>query len=142
MFGESLCFAYTYAMVQMIEVALFRGKYIGTCILIIFAFILPTLQILKAIQNKYTIEMDHLYGELYMGKEIVLYLSTRVKSNRRIHSNRLFHDNVVSVIICVWVVLEIVFSFKDINTSYRTVSDKLLYIARFAPIFLMVVVNI
>jgi hypothetical protein len=141
MFGESLCFAYTYAMVQIIEVAMFEGNFIGTCILLVFALILPLSQILKGIQNQYMMEIDNIYGELYMGKEILLYWYVTSTSRRRIHFDKRSRDNMVSSIICTWILLEIVFSCQGISTSYKTIGEKFLYIARFAPAFSMVVVN-
>ena len=141
MFGESLCFVYTYAMLQMLQVALFTGNSCGTLILAIFATVLPILQLLKAIQNNYTIGDDNLYGELYMGKEILLYMITKNTDTKRVYTRRHVQDRLVVAVVTLWVVMDIVFFLKDINMSYRTTTDKCLYIIRFTPVFLMSVVN-
>ena len=64
-FGESLCFAYTYAMVQVLEVALFKGSRTFAIVCAFFASVMPTLQILQGLQNSYSVAADSLWGVVY-----------------------------------------------------------------------------
>jgi hypothetical protein len=140
-FGESLCFAYSYAMVQVLEVALFTGNAKFLVIGIVFASVLPTLQILQGLQNSYTTLIDNIYAELYMSKEIILYMLQR---NR--HSNgaidRQGHDSIVTLFVYIWILMDLIFWTLETNAAYKTFLQKSIYIARFSPVYWMAVINV
>jgi hypothetical protein len=141
-FGESLSFAYTYAMVQVLEVGLFTGSTHFVVIGIVFASVLPTLQILQGLQNSYTVNIDNIYGELYMAKEIILYSIKRNSYTHRSNLEKSTKDSIASWLVCVWAILDLVFWFTDTNAAYKTMIQKSMYIARFSPVFGLAILNI
>ena len=141
-FGESLCFAYTYAMVQVLEVALFKGSRTFAIIGVLFASVMPTLQILQGLQNSYSVAADNVYGELYMGKEILLYvMQTKHQIDKR-STDKCRRDSIVSFLVFTWVLFDLIFWFSDTVSAYKTVLEKCMYIARFSPVFWLTIVNL
>jgi hypothetical protein len=141
MFGESLCFAYTYAMVQVLGVALFTGGRYGVVCGAIFACVLPTAQILQALQNTYTAEIDNIYGELYMGKEILFYLNLRRSYVKKNGIDRHHADIMVSVCVFIWLLMHLMFWFIEPNRLYKTAQDKIFCIISLSPSFWMALIN-
>jgi hypothetical protein len=141
-FGESLCFSYTYAMVQVLEVALFTGRAPFVVVGVVFACVLPTMQILQGLQNSYTIAVDNIYGELYMGKEIILYMLQRNRHSNRANFNRQRQDSIITFFVCIWVIMDLVFWVSDNNAAYKTFFQKSMYIGRFSPVYWMAIINV
>ena len=50
-------------------------------------------------------------------------------------------DSLVSSLTFTWVLLDLVFWFSDTNYAYKTVFEKIMYIARFSPVFCMAIVS-
>ena len=141
-FGESLCFAYTYAMVQVLEVALFRGSRTFAIVGVLFASVLPTLQILQGLQNSYSTAADNVYGELYMAKEIMLYIIHGKYQPDKTIADKCRRDSIVSYLVFTWVLFDLVFWFSNTDAVYKTVLEKSMYIARFSPVFGLAIVNL
>jgi hypothetical protein len=141
-FGESLCFAYTYAMVQVLEVSLFKGSLVFVSVCAFFASVMPTLQILQGLQNSYSVAVDNVYGELYMGKEIMLYVMHTKYHVNKPNTDRCRRDSIVSFLLFMWVIFDLLFWFSDTVAAYKTVFEKSMYIARFSPVFGLAMINL
>ena len=138
--GEPLCFAYIYAMIQTLQVALCKASSFWVAVLTIFAFAIPTAQILKGLENSYSAQIDNVFTEIYMAKELTMYMASRHKQ-KKIKLELSTRDNVASLLVVMWVALDVVFSVYDFNSSYKTTTSKLLYVARFTPTLILALMN-
>jgi hypothetical protein len=136
-FGPSLCFAYVFSMIQMLEVAVFmQSENILSSVLMFItlftATIMPTMQMYQVMTGYYSKELGEQYGYLYMTKEIVLhaaavFTSAKVVSISKIHS---------IIVVLIWICSETLF--------FILTTDELIYgyenlvcIARLTPQFYM-----
>jgi len=141
LFGESLCFAYTYAMVQVLGVALFTGDRYGLVVGAIFACILPTAQILQGLQNTHTAWIENIYRELYMGRELLFYLRMRNIQIKKFGVDRQGQDILVSLFVFTWLMFDMLFWFIEPNRLYKTTPEKMLFIVYLSPPFWMALIN-
>jgi hypothetical protein len=141
MYGEPLCFAYIYLMMQMIQLAMCKDvSPLGVIILATFACVAPTSQILQGLENSYSANADEIYTQICMAKELIFYMSIRHRrTNMKLDSNT--RDNLVSALTVAWIAMDVVFFVHDFNSSYKTTRSKLCYIARFTPALSMAIVN-
>ena len=141
MYGEPLCFAYIYLMIQMVQVAL--CKEISPhliALLAIFAFVAPTSQILQGLENSYSAHADEIYTQVCMAKELIFYIALRHK-RKKLKLDICTRDNAVCVLTGVWILMDMTFFLHDFNTSYKTMRSKLCYIVRFTPTLLIAIMN-
>lgn len=136
--GESLSFAFTFSMIQMVEVSLFMRfeswlNFFLLCLSLVTASVLPTMQIFLVMQGEYSQLIQNICGYVYMSKELVLVFTSRsifMKS----HNLRRAHI----VVLSVWVIFEILFLVLIGELEYeKNTWQKLLCLARLTPFFCM-----
>jgi len=140
LFGESLCFAYTYAMVQVLGVARFTGGRYWFIVAVTFATIVPTLQILRGVQNLLTVAADNVCRQLYMGRELLFYLRER-NPPKTICVEKLHRDIYVSLFVFIWLLIDTLFRVFEPNALYKTTPEKMLSILHLSPPFWMALLS-
>jgi hypothetical protein len=134
-FGESLCFAFTFSMMQMVELGLFlrHDGWKNSCVLcmsLCSGCVLPSVQIYLVMQGEYTSPFENICGYLYMVKEILLFLLVRNSLQKvlvRVHL----------MIIVIWTVSEIIFLILSVESYSKDTLDKVIYVLRLSPLFCM-----
>jgi hypothetical protein len=140
-FGESLCFAYIFSMMQMIEVAFFiRGdnllSLVLMCVTLFTASVMPTTQIFLVMEGGYSKETRDMYSYVYMLKEVVLHIVMRYNAVKAPCISRATY----AFIVCIWAITETVFYFSVGDNEYesdRGAFNKAVIAARLAPQFFM-----
>jgi hypothetical protein len=135
----SYCFAYFFALFQMIEVASFMDgvSVISCCLLcttLFTASIMPTMQMYQIIVGFYSKELDTIYKGVYMLKEIGLH-TARIYTGGNKVSPSVIH---LTLVVCTWISLETVSYIMIIKIEedfYEYVN--LVYIVRLTPLFYM-----
>lgn len=139
-FAESLCFAYTFGIIQAMEVVLMKGNTLCVTIGFVFACILPATQFLLVMGGVYSESTDHSYVEVYMLKELFMYLFHRF--HRKSISHRVVMDTTVCVLMGMWVLIDVLIWMNYLQMVETATIMKLANIVRFSPVFLMALVNV
>ena len=136
--GESLSFAFTFSMMQMVEVALFLrfenwSHFLLLCLSLSTASVLPSLQIFLVMQGQYSMQIQNICGYVYMLKELVLFSMSRGNLINIPYLQRAHY-----IVLTVWVLVETSFLFLTSEfESEKNVSLKMLYLLRLTPLFCM-----
>jgi hypothetical protein len=136
--GESLSFAFTFSMMQMVEVALFMRfeslyNFLFLVLSLSTACVLPTLQIFLVMQGEYSVDIQNICGYIYMFKELMLFFMSKGNLDKRPNLHRA-HILVLSV----WGVFEAVFIFIESDfENEKNSMEKLMKISRLTPLFCM-----
>jgi hypothetical protein len=142
MYGEALCFAYIYLMMQTLQVAMCKDMSPPLVFsLAVFAFAIPTSQILQGLEHSYSAHSDEIYTQVCMAKELIFYMYLRHK-RKNLKLDLGTRDTLVSVLTGVGIVVDMIFFLTDFNTSYKTTRTKLCYITRFTPTLLVAILNL
>ena len=143
-FGQSLVFAYIFCMMQMTTMYLFNGNKQNLALAVVSAIALPSWQILGAITMNYTLDIMASCSVIYMGRELFLYITIRGNSIfYRPMVVKSAHDKGAIFMLVVWAASGIALYFIVID-PYReqTVTDKVLYIIHFTPLFWLCNINV
>ena len=144
-FGQSLCFAYIFSMVQMIEVSFFiRGENVRSlmlmCVTLFTASVMPTTQIYLVMTGECSRAAMDMYSYVYMLKEVVLHMVMRDNAVKAPCISRATFAS----IICIWVITETVFFFTGDKYAYleeKGPLDKAIITARLTPQFFITFIN-
>jgi hypothetical protein len=134
--GESLSFAFTFSMMQMVEVAVFmRLTNVKNLLLLLLslltASVLPIVQIYLVMNGEYSMHTQNVCGYIYMFKELVLFYVSRGNLNKTSYLYRAHF-----VVLTVWGVLEGVFYFIRADFEYElSTPQKLFSVARLTSFF-------
>lgn len=142
--GMQLCFAYTFSMIQLIEVTgLMRGESqrsaLLMCVTLVTGTVMPTMQILSVMEGWQSVTMADIFGYVYMIKEVVVQVvikdnTSRVPGITRVHA---------MLVVGLWVFSETVFRiFGGSIVSDEGPIDKIVYIVRMSPHFYMTFISI
>ena len=135
--GHSLCFAYTFGMVQMVEVAMFLHddnfySTISMVIALLCGSVLPTFQMYMVMMGfGLQPDTDSVFEYVYTCKTIFVYVSTRVRYTTTPFSVS-STDRVNITILALCVCIKYIFSLRDAWFDYVLVVETVL---RFSPIF-------
>ena len=137
-FGQCLCFAFTFSMIQMLQVGIFmRTESIHSfCLMaltLVTGCIFPTMQMYAVIQKEYSVMHNDIFAWLYMLKEMSLCHITapRVTGSRMPCVERAFVMVGVS-----WMIIEtLVYVFVDQIFPSETIFGALSTVVRFSPQF-------
>ena len=140
MYGEPLCFAYVYLMIQMMQVAMCHEASRVIVFLAAYAVVAPTSQILQGLENSYSREMDDIYTQFYMVKELVFYMALRHK-RKKLKLDLASRDFVVCTLTVMFIVMDLIFFTYDFNTTYKTTGSKICFISRFTPTLVIGIMN-
>jgi hypothetical protein len=138
-FGESLCFAYTYNMMQVMQLRHFKHNKYALITGVVFAFAAPTTQIFLVMVGGYNASLDKVFGELYMCKEIILYMFMRVYccgcSDELVRRTGKV-DTLVCALVGTWVL------FDSNFWIHEEMDLKLMRIIHFTPVFFMALLGV
>lgn len=143
LFGESLCFAYIFSMMQMIEVAFFiRGENLHSlllmCVTLFTASVMPTIQMYQVMTGGYSREIGDMCSYIYMLKEVGMYLAMRDSTVRGQSITQISY----TLIVLIWVIIETVFFFSiGDSLDYEGAIKKAVSVARLAPQFFMALIT-
>lgn len=142
--GDSLCFAYIFSMIQLIEVAgLMRGESIRSavlmCVTLLTGTVLPTVQILLVMEGMGERGTADIFGYVFILKEVGMHLTMK-DNTTRVEGISLVHS--VVAVLC-WVVSEIAFRIVGGSVVFdtRAVGDAV-YIARMSPHLYMALITL
>lgn len=136
-FGPSLCFAYVFSMIQMIEVAVFmqRESLVSSvlmCMTLFTACVLPTMQIYQVMTGEYSTELGDIYSYIYMGKEVILHVTIRYTGFKTVYMSATHSVGIFLLWLCIET-LFFVLTVDEIISGYENV----VCIARLTPQFYM-----
>jgi len=144
--GPSLAFAYTFTMLQMVEVAIFLRvdsiqNTLFAAISLLVGCVVPTVHILTAMEHGIHGQyVDNVCGHIYFLKELVVYVIIRRRSRmpliRRTHVTTML----------LWVVVEILFHVFIVRIAedfhYEIPIRSLASLIRSTPVFILSFVTI
>ena len=140
-FGCSLAFAYTFSMLQMVEVTTFMRiqslqSTAFACISLLTACVIPSIQILMVMYpDGYTRHTDDTYGYIYGVKELVVYVLIRRRTK-----TRLFQKTHVTAV-CVWIFILIFYHLCFVRVvedmAYTIPLDQIGCLIKFSPVFMV-----
>jgi hypothetical protein len=141
-FGESLCFAYIFSLLQMTTLPLFHGNFIYLAVATLSATVLPSLQIVLAIDYGYDLYGMAAFSTAYMIVQVSLYLLLRFSIIFRPRSIKQSEEGIAIASVLLWLVtgLLLVFALIDPSESSETI-DKYVYMVHYTTIFVLSVVN-
>jgi hypothetical protein len=134
-YGPSLCFAYVFSMIQMLEVSTFMQSesVLGfglMCMTLFSASVIPTMQIYQVMTGDYSKELGEVYSYIYMGKEIILHVAMKYRGVKSV-SFSVAHSFLV---LFVWGLTEFLF-FILISDELISGYENIVCIARLTPQF-------
>jgi hypothetical protein len=140
-FGESVCFAYTFSLLQMTTLPLFQGNRIYLVVATLSATVLPSLQMVLAIDFGYDINGMIAFSTAYMVVQVSLYLLLRFSLIFRPRSIKKSEEWITIASVLLWLVtgLVLVFALIDPSESPATI-DKYVYMVHYTPIFVVSVI--
>ena len=144
-FGHSLCFAYTFALTQMLQVAiLMRTESINSfCLLsitLVTGCVFPTMQMYNVMQYTYSAMQNDAFAWLYMFKEVSVCLITAPKLSG---SNVPYVSRAFMMICFSWVLIEfMIHLFVDQDMASNSVIGVLSDLLRFSPQFCIAILTL
>ena len=141
-FGPSLCFAFIFSMIQMIQVTLFMQREgvlreVMMCTTLCAAAILPSMQIYIVTQMGYSEERGNLFDYAYMFKEIALHITIRYIGTKTDYLTK-GHSTLV---VWSWIVIE-TFVYIDQRRGMYPILGNSVEVARRTPHFIMAFITL
>jgi len=142
--GDSLCFAYIFSMLQLIEVAgLMRGESIRSavlmCVTLLTGTVFPTVQILLVMNGTGERGIADVFSYVCILKEVGMQLTMK-DNTTRVQGISLVHS--MLAVFC-WVVSETVFRIVGEGVVFDTRAvENVVYIARMSPHLYMTLITL
>ena len=134
--GEWLSFAFTFSMMQMVEVSLFvryedLQHRLLLCISLLVASVLPSLQIFLVMQGEYSTQAQNICGYVYMFKELLIWFFCKT----HLHKTS-FLLKAYLLVVLWWIIMEIIFySISEDMENEKNTAQKILCVTRLTPFF-------
>ena len=134
-YGESLAFAYVFSLTQIMTLQLFHMHKLFLWITVIFATLIPSMQISMAVDNSYSLSTMVWFGGAYMTKEVVFYIHIPRKRDT-------WNDGIVVLgSVATWLLSGLAIYFViDLSRNEEPV-EKVLYIVNLSTLFVLSRVN-
>ena len=134
-YGESLAFSYTFSLTQIMTLQLFHMHKLFLWITVIFATLIPSMQISMAVDNSYSLSTMVWFGCAYMTKEVVFYIHLPRKRDT-------LNDGIVVLgSVATWLLSGLAIYFViDLSRNEEPV-EKVLYIVNLSTLFVLSRVN-
>ena len=134
-YGESLAFAYVFSLTQIMTLQLFHMHKLFLWITVIFATLIPSMQISMAVDNSYSLSTMVWFGGAYMTKEVVFYIHIPRKRDT-------WNDGIVVLgSVATWLLSGLAIYFViDLSRNEEPV-EKVLYIVNLSTFFVLSRIN-
>jgi len=141
-YGESLCFAYIYSLLQMTTLPLFKGNRIYLAVATLAATVLPSVQIVLAIDSNNDLNGVIAFSVAYILVQVGLYILLRSSLILRPRAIKKWDERVALASMLIWLVTGLVLVFAVIDESEaQTPLEKYVFIAHYTTMFVLTTVN-